>query len=143
VRVSSSQGFATGATLTTLFHFFCSIRLSLGCMRVLCSRLAMLALCKVHAAGVMHNSALHLRHFVMKGKRVLLVDFALARVHQCENAHPVLLNQGPRPAVVTEHCQSECSELIVAERSIFSQIGELLPMKIPSSSTGSWTAIAL
>ena len=103
----------------------------------------MLTLCKVHAAGVRHNTPLHLRHFVMKGKKVFLVDFALAMVHQCENAHPVLL-EALRPSVttaVTEDCQSECGELIVAERNIFSQIGEQLPLKI-NPSTG-WTAVIL
>jgi tRNA A-37 threonylcarbamoyl transferase component Bud32 len=93
----------------------------------------MLALCKVHAAGVLHNTPLHLRHFVMKGKKVFLIDFALAMVHQCENAHPVLLNQALRPAAVTEDCRSECGELIVAERNIFLQIGEQLPIKINPS----------
>jgi len=94
------------------------------------SRLAMLALCKVHAAGVLHNTSLNLRHFVMKGKKVFLVDFALAMVHQCENAHPALWNEALRPAAVTEDCWAECGELIVAERNIFSQIGEQLPLKI-------------
>ncbi len=100
----------------------------------------MLALCKVHAAGVLHNTPLHLRHFVMKGKKVFLVDFALAMVHQCENAHPVLW-EALRPAAVTEDCQSECGELIVAERNIFSQIGEQLPLKFNASP--GWTAVAL
>ena len=102
----------------------------------------MLALCKVHAAGVLHNMSLHLRHFVMKGKKVFLVDFALAMVHKCENAHPVLW-EALKPAVsaVAEDCQSECGELIVAERNIFSQIGEQLPLKFNASH--GWTTVAL
>jgi tRNA A-37 threonylcarbamoyl transferase component Bud32 len=90
----------------------------------------MLAVCKVHALGVMHNTPLNLRHFVMKGKKVFLVDFALAMVHQCGNAYPVLCDQAFKPAAITEHNQLECGELIMAERNIFSQIGEKLPMKI-------------
>jgi tRNA A-37 threonylcarbamoyl transferase component Bud32 len=87
-------------------------------------------MCKVHAAGVMHNTLLNLRHFVMKGKKVFLVDFAVAMVHQCGNAHPVLWDQAFKAAVLTEHNQPECGELIIAERNIFSQIGEKLPLKI-------------
>jgi tRNA A-37 threonylcarbamoyl transferase component Bud32 len=49
----------------------------------------MLAVCKVHAVGIMHNMLLNLRHFVTKGRKVF-VDFALAMVRQCENTHPDL-----------------------------------------------------
>ena len=100
------------------------------------SRLAILAVCKVHAVGVMHNTLLNLRHFVMKGKKVFLVDFASAMVHPCSNAHPVLWDQAFKPAVVTEHNQPECGELIIAERNIFSQIGEQLPLKIAPPAIG-------
>ncbi|KAI9511104.1 hypothetical protein F5148DRAFT_1009999 [Russula earlei] len=96
-------------------------------------RLAILALCKVHAVGVMHNTPLDLRHFVMKGKKVFLVDFALAVVHRCENAHPVLWDKNFSPVVAAPHDLAECTELVEAERNIFSQVGENLPMKISPS----------
>jgi hypothetical protein len=103
----------------------------------------MLALCKVHAAGVLHNTSLNLRHFVMKGKKVFLVDFAFAMVHQCENAHPVLWEALRPGTAVSEDRQpaTECGELIVAERNIFSQIGEQLPLKFNASP--GWTTVAL
>ena len=90
------------------------------------SRLAMLTLCKVHAAGVMHNTRLDLRHFVMKGKQVFLVDFSDALIHPCGNAHPVLFKDARSRFKDDDHDQSECQELINAERGIFLQIGERL-----------------
>jgi len=58
-------------------------------------RLAILAMCKVHQAGLKHGQYINdcgqahqysfadYRHFVVKGKRVFLVDFSCARRHEC------------------------------------------------------------
>lgn len=89
-------------------------------------RLAMLTLCKVHKAGVMHNTVLDLRHFVMKGKQVLLVDFSDALIHPCGNAHPVVHEDAHSRCGDDDHDQSECQELVKAEQNIFLQIGERL-----------------
>ena len=86
----------------------------------------MLTLCKVHAAGVMHNTQLDLRHFVMNGKQVFLVDFSDALIHPCGNAHPALYKDSRNCTRDDDHDQSECQELIRAEQSIFLQIGERL-----------------
>jgi hypothetical protein len=86
----------------------------------------MSALCKVHAAGVMHNTPLDLRHFVMKGKQVFLVDYSCAMAHPCGNAHPVLYQDGFSPIRDDEHDPSECRELREAEQNIFWQFGERL-----------------
>ena len=85
----------------------------------------MLTLCKVHAAGVMHNTKLDLRHFVMKGKQVFLVDFSNALIHPCGNAHPVLYQDARSRVSDPDLDQSECQELVNAER-IFFRIGERL-----------------
>jgi hypothetical protein len=93
---------------------------------IVSSRLAMLTLCKVHKAGVMHNTVLDLRHFVMKGKQVLLVDFSDALIHPCGNAHPVVHEDAHSRCGDDDHDQSECQELVKAEQNIFLQIGERL-----------------
>ena len=90
------------------------------------SRLAMLTLCKVHKAGVMHNTVLDLRHFVMKGKQVFLVDFSNALIHPCGNAHPVVSKDAHSRFRDDDHDPSECQELVKAEQNIFLQIGERL-----------------
>jgi hypothetical protein len=90
------------------------------------SRLAILTLCKVHAAGVMHNTQLDLRHFVMKEKQIFLVDFSNALIHPCGNAHPILYRDARSYIMDDDHEQSECQELIRSERNIFLQIGERL-----------------
>jgi len=86
----------------------------------------MLTLCKVHAAGVMHNTQLDLRHFVTKGKQVFLIDFSSALIHPCGNAHPVLYKDTRSRLRDDDHDQSECQELVQAERNIFLKIGEKL-----------------
>ncbi|KAI0263393.1 hypothetical protein BC834DRAFT_311197 [Gloeopeniophorella convolvens] len=89
-------------------------------------RLAMLTLCKVHAAGIMHNTPLDLRHFVMKGKQVFLVDYSKAVVHPCAGAYPNLVPSADKTLVDDELDEPECLEMLEAERSILYQLGEKL-----------------
>ena len=148
VAVPKTYGFFTGGTLAAPIacliielcmstemlkspdEFWC-VTVSCKALRVLTSglggsRLAMLTLCKVHAAGVMHNTQLDLRHFVMKDKQIFLVDFSNALTHPCGNAHPVLYKDARSCVRDDDHEKSECQELIRAERNIFLQIGERL-----------------
>lgn len=74
----------------------------------------------------MHNTVLDLRHFVMKGKQVFLVDFSNALIHPCGNAHPVVSKDAHSRRRDDDHDQSECQELVKAEQNIFLQIGERL-----------------
>jgi hypothetical protein len=53
----------------------------------------MLSVRKVHTLGITQNAPLQLHHFVMKDEKVLLIDFAQAVVHRCNNAMPVYSNQ--------------------------------------------------
>lgn len=129
VAVPQTYGFFTGGTMAVpiacLVTELCMSTEMLKSPDEFC-RLAMLTLCKVHAAGVMHNTQLDLRHFVMKGKQVFLVDFSSAVLHPCGNAHPVLYRDAYSHLNDDDHDQSECRELIKAERNIFMQIGERL-----------------
>jgi hypothetical protein len=53
----------------------------------------MLSVRRVHTLGITQNVPLQLHHFVVKGEKVLLVDFAQAVVHRCNNAMPLYSNQ--------------------------------------------------
>lgn len=53
----------------------------------------MLSLRRVHTLDITQNSAVEMHHFVMKGDKVLLVDFSRAVTHHCNNAIPVYSNQ--------------------------------------------------
>ncbi|KAF8266467.1 hypothetical protein EI94DRAFT_1701719 [Lactarius quietus] len=129
VAVPKTYGFFRGGTMAApigcLIMELCMSTEMLKTPDEFC-RLAMLTLCKVHAAGVMHNSVLDLRHFVMKGKQVFLVDFSNALKHPCGNAHPVVYKDAHSRCRDNDLDQSECQELIKAERNIFLQIGERL-----------------
>ncbi|KAH9001018.1 hypothetical protein EDB92DRAFT_1407 [Lactarius akahatsu] len=129
VAVPQTYGFFTGGTMAApiacLIMELCMSTEKLKNPSEFC-RLAMLTLCKVHAAGVMHNTELDLRHFVMKGKQVFLVDFSGALIHPCGNAHPVLYKDAYSRFNDDDHDQSECQELVNVERGIFLQIGERL-----------------
>jgi len=129
IAVPQTYGFFRGGTMTApigcLIMELCTSTEMLKTPDEFC-RLAMLTLCKVHATGVMHNTMLDLRHFVMKGKQVFLVDFSAAMRHPCGNAHPVVHKDAHSRCRDDDHDQPECQELIKAERSIFLQIGERL-----------------
>jgi hypothetical protein len=76
---------------------------------------------KVHTIGITQNMPLELHHFVMKDDKVLLVDFARAVVHRCNNAMPVYGNQ--RYCLdwrdVQEDDGRDCGELIaIAKESM-------------------------
>ncbi|KAH9980950.1 hypothetical protein BGW80DRAFT_1267371 [Lactifluus volemus] len=129
IAVPQFYGLFTGGTMAApiacLLMELCASTATLRCADEF-ARQAMLTVCKVHASGIMHNTSLDFRHFVMKEKRVFLVDFSCATVHVCGNAHPVLYQDNRSPIVDDEHDSSECQELMNAEQNIFSQIGERL-----------------
>ncbi|KAI9446188.1 hypothetical protein H4582DRAFT_2052282 [Lactarius indigo] len=122
VAVPRTYGFFTGGTMAApiacLIMELCMSTEKLKNPSEFC-RLAMLTLCKVHAAGVMHNTELDLAPFRHEGK-------AGALIHPCGNAHPVLFKDAHSRFRDDDHDQSECQELVNAERGIFLQIGERL-----------------
>ncbi|KAI0306285.1 hypothetical protein B0F90DRAFT_730675 [Multifurca ochricompacta] len=129
IAVPQTYGFYTGGTMAAptacLIMELCASTEILKSPDEFC-RLAMLTLCKVHSAGIMHNTSLDLRHFVMKGKQVLLVDFARAMAHPCGNAHPILYKDSYSQIMDDEQDEPECEELVKAESNIFWQIAEKL-----------------
>lgn len=74
----------------------------------------MLAICKVHEAGVMHGGLEDYRHFVMRDRRVFLVDFSRASKHVCRNSTPELAHTGA-PSMLW-YAPVGCTELYAAER---------------------------
>ncbi|KAJ6536020.1 hypothetical protein DFH09DRAFT_1091570 [Mycena vulgaris] len=72
-------------------------------------RRIMAAAYAVHAAGVMHGDLMDGRHFVRSGRRMAIVDFAAAVVHQCTHGMQVRGPDGRRQVGV-------CPELAALER---------------------------
>lgn len=75
---------------------------------------------KVHTLGITQNTPLELHHFVMKDGKVLLVDFAQAVAHRCNNAMPLYIDQrfciNPEDARDAEY---DCGELMmIAKQSL-------------------------
>ena len=70
----------------------------------------MLAVCKIHDAGVIHGDLLDGHHFVKMGDGVRIIDFSAAVRHRCMNGIPTLSD----PQALLAHMQ--CKELVNMER---------------------------
>ncbi|KAI0652299.1 hypothetical protein C8Q79DRAFT_1005509 [Trametes meyenii] len=76
------------------------------------NRQRMLAVTQLHNAGVFHGQLLDSRHFIpMKNGSLRIVDFSVARPHQCPGSTPLCLDTSgdPRPL-------ESCGELDVVEK---------------------------
>ncbi|KAI0673561.1 hypothetical protein C8Q78DRAFT_989742 [Trametes maxima] len=76
------------------------------------NRQRMLAVTQLHNAGVFHGQLLDPRHFIpMKDGSLRIVDFSVAKLHQCPGSTPLSLgtNGDPRPP-------ESCGELDVVKK---------------------------
>lgn len=76
-----------------------------------CSRQMMVVGCQLHIAGVEHGQLYHSRHFVARNGSLRIVDFTLAKSHECANAHPDVKLGSRRDR------SKECHELVILEKT--------------------------
>ena len=81
----------------------------------------MVAACKLHDAGVMHNQlAPSIAHVKMSPEGPFIFDFSKAKVHKCGGAYPKLVV--PQRGNVAK---SDCEELVELELYIGHKTGDL------------------
>lgn len=80
----------------------------------------MIAVCKLHQAGVVHGNLMDGHHMlVLPGGTVRIVDFTTAFLQQCEGEIPSLLSEGQEKIA-----KRACEELYDMERTYGAKTGE-------------------
>ncbi|KAK0215061.1 hypothetical protein IW262DRAFT_1513983 [Armillaria fumosa] len=73
-------------------------------------RKVMVAITKIHQAGIIHGDVRRSSHVLSTPDGVRIVDFSNAKIHECPNAKPRLID--PRYAPGSE---KQCNELMILE----------------------------
>jgi len=77
----------------------------------------MLAVCKIHQAGVAHGGLGRGHHIVRMGGDVRIIDFSLAVRHRCPNSTPVLTDSKKIRRSGEALPAAQCQELALVERT--------------------------
>ena len=75
----------------------------------------MIAICKIHQAGVLHGGLAKGHHIIRMGGDVRIIDFSLAVRHSCPNSTPVLTSSKGRKSGDALSA-AQCQELALVER---------------------------
>ncbi|KAK0233535.1 hypothetical protein IW262DRAFT_1452063 [Armillaria fumosa] len=73
-------------------------------------RKVMVAMIKIHQAGIIHGDVRRSSHILSTPDRVRIIDFSNAKIHACPNAQPRLMDPGYAP-----ESETQCNELMFLE----------------------------
>ncbi|KAK0198755.1 hypothetical protein F5146DRAFT_1131711 [Armillaria mellea] len=95
-------------------------------------RKVMVAMIKIHQAGIIHGDVRRSSHILSTPDGVRIIDFSNAKIHECPNAKPRLMD--PRYAPEPE---TQCNELMILEDGYGMADGQhldgMLQTNMPSS----------
>ncbi|KAK0491775.1 hypothetical protein EDD18DRAFT_1080470 [Armillaria luteobubalina] len=86
-------------------------------------RKAMVAINKIHQAGIIHGDVRRSSHMLSTPDGVRVVDFSNAKIHECPNAKPRLMD--PRFGYAPES-ETQCNELMIVENGYGTANGQHL-----------------